>query len=433
MKINMKANTKITMLAVAAMGSLISTTATQAVDLTASSASPTVFFNDTDDAGSEWYVGGNLEKFNVYDYFSGSDVLRILPGTSNSNEDSLVVAADGNIGLANNTVHILRDSTDGRVGIGTSSPEAALHVKTSDNGNIILQSSEAKWGMSTLVGQGLWLQNLDNDNVPFRIDGSALTDSIRISPTGVGIGVATPAANLDVAGNIQAIFSGVSAKNLQTLFKMSANNTDSGKKSDAGFVVENSRENFSYSFRTLEKFTPPGATTASDGGFAISKQATGAQELVLINPTTNDPTTVELYLSSGASNVNGQWVNASSRSYKKNIHELSGDDAMQAMRGLKSVKYQFKSDNSNEQMIGFIAEDVPELLATKDRRTVDPLRIVSVLAKAIQVQDEALLSKGKKIADMEAKINQLVKVEARLSDLEALIQRLPLGIIGTKK
>ena len=400
---------KISMLTLASIGSLLFTSAVQANKLVLADVSPWILFEDTTVSGADWLIAGYDERFFVYDYTRGNEVIQIFPSiTDNSN--SLVIYGNNNIGLANDTLYIDRDATDGRLGIGTSSPEAALHINTEDNGNLILQSSEAKWGMSTLMSQGLGLENLDNNNMPFRIDGAAPTDSIRLSPTGVGIGVATPAANLDVAGNIQAIFSGVSAKNLQTLFKMSANNTDSGKKSDAGFVVENARENFSYSFRTLEKFTPPGATTASDGGFAISKQATGAQELVLINPTTNDPTKVELYLSSGASNVNGQWVNASSRSYKKNIHELSGDDAMQAMRGLKSVKYQFKSDNSNEQMIGFIAEDVPELLATKDRRTVDPLRIVSVLAKAVQVQDEALLSKDKKIADMESRINQLERL-----------------------
>ena len=137
------------------------------------------------------------------------------------------------------------------------------------------------------------------------------------------------------------------------------------------------------------------------------------------------PTKVELYLSSGASNVNGQWVNASSRDYKENIHELSGEDAMQAMRDLKSVTYQFKRNTDNETMIGFIAEDIPELLATKTRRTVDPLRIVAVLTKAVQEQDKAMMKNKAIITLKNKKITELVKetktLRERLDKIEALL------------
>ena len=62
----------------------------------------------------------------------------------------------------------------------------------------------------------------------------------------MGIGTTAPVTKLDVRGDINSTFSGSSSKNLQQLFVMSADNTDSGKKSDAGFVVENKRANFSY-------------------------------------------------------------------------------------------------------------------------------------------------------------------------------------------
>ena len=131
-------------------------------------------------------------------------------------------------------------------------------------------------------------------------------------------------------------------------------------------------------------------------------------------------------MGNGAANVNGVWLNASSRSYKKNIHELSSDDAMQALRGLKSVKYQYKQDEDNEQKLGFIAEDVPELVATKDRKTLDPMQIVAVLTRVAQEQDKALLetreAANQKIAQMQTKIDHLVAVESRLTELEAIIQ-----------
>lgn len=65
---------------------------------------------------------------------------------------------------------------------------------------------------------------------------------------------------------------------------------------------------------------------------------------------------------------------------------MSSEDAMQVLKGLHTVTYQFKRDKSKEQRVGFIAEDVPALLATKDKKTVDPLQIIAVLTVALQVQ-----------------------------------------------
>lgn len=91
---------------------------------------------------------------------------------------------------------------------------------------------------------------------------------------------------------------------------------------------------------------------------------------------------------------------------------------MQAMRGLKSVTYEFKRDAAKEKMISFIAEDVPELVATKNRKTLDPMQIVSVLTKAMQVQDKALISKDRKIAEMQAETKTL---RQRLEKIEAML------------
>lgn len=239
----------------------------------------------------------------------------------------------------------------------------------------------------------------------FALDMSSPADSLVVDTTGnVGVGIAIPQSKLDVVGDIQATFSGSSTSGLQQLFKMSANNTDLTKKSDAGFVLENARAGFSWAFRTDE----------NNGGFSASKQATGARELELIN-TTAVAANVELHLANGGTNIGGQWLNASSRSYKENINELSSEAAMQALKGLKSVTYQFKRDANKEQRVGFIAEDVPSLLATKDRKTVDSLQIISVLTKAVQVVQAESEAKDLKIAEMEAKIAKLMLMQESLA------------------
>ncbi len=240
-------------------------------------------------------------------------------------------------------------------------------------------------------------------------DMSSPPNSLVVSTAGdVGIGTAAPLARLDVSGDIKTSYSGAnSASGLVELLKMSVNNSDAGQFSDAGFAMENARAGFSWAFRTLE----------NTGGFAASKQGTGAKEFEVRNPTIL-ASNVELHLANGASNVGGQWLNASSRSYKENINELSSEDAMQALKGLKSVTYQFKRDNSKEQRVGFIAEDVPALLATKDKKTVDPLQIIAVLTKAVQVQGESFQ------AEMKAKDARIAKMQEQLSTFDLLKQRL---------
>ena len=100
---------------------------------------------------------------------------------------------------------------------------------------------------------------------------------------------------------------------------------------------------------------------------------------------------------------------------------MSSDDAMQALRQLKSVKYQYKRDKNNTQMVDFIAEDVPEILATHSRKALNPMKIVAVLTKALQVQDESLQNIKKEVAAKDAKIADM---EEKLSCFEMLKQRL---------
>ena len=58
----------------------------------------------------------------------------------------------------------------------------------------------------------------------------------------------------------------------------------------------------------------------------------------------------------------GVWTNASSRELKDNIETLSTEDANEALAALSPVRYVYKNSRDEEYM-GFIAEDVPDLVA----------------------------------------------------------------------
>ena len=97
-----------------------------------------------------------------------------------------------------------------------------------------------------------------------------------------------------------------------------------------------------------------------------------------------------LEMGSGAHvTAGGVWTNASSREYKENIRDLSYDEAKSALSSLKPAKFNYKVDKDDDYL-GFIAEDVPNLVATKDRKGLSPMDIVAVLTKVVQRQQEEI-------------------------------------------
>ena len=99
-------------------------------------------------------------------------------------------------------------------------------------------------------------------------------------------------------------------------------------------------------------------------------------------------TTYPLSVSSGAHvTVGGVWTDASSRQYKENIVELTYDNALTTLKDLTPVTYNYKVDKE-DSYVGFIAEDVPELVSRKDRKSLSPMDIVAVLTKVVQKQQE---------------------------------------------
>lgn len=109
----------------------------------------------------------------------------------------------------------------------------------------------------------------------------------------------------------------------------------------------------------------------------------------------------------------GVWVNGSSRHSKTNISGLSEHDALATLEALLPVRYSAKRDPGGEEYLGFIAEDVPDLVSMSDRSGVSAMDIVAVLTKVTQQQQRALKA--------QLEINQTL--EARLRKLEDAFRR----------
>jgi hypothetical protein len=90
----------------------------------------------------------------------------------------------------------------------------------------------------------------------------------------------------------------------------------------------------------------------------------------------------------------------SSREYKDNINDLKKEDASQTLHGLNPVTFTYK-ECPQEQRVGFIAEDVPQLIATSDRKGLYAMDIVAVLTKVVQGQQETISALSAKVSELE--------------------------------
>lgn len=128
-------------------------------------------------------------------------------------------------------------------------------------------------------------------------------------------------------------------------------------------------------------------------GLSLCRALVDGGNRLIVNFGGDYPNGVEIF--------NGRFV--SSRAYKENIADLSTQEATLALKDLNPVKFSYKTDRSENLHVGFIAEDVPDLLAAHDKRSIGPLDVVAVLTKVVQEQQSTIASLIDRLNVLEAK------------------------------
>jgi hypothetical protein len=185
----------------------------------------------------------------------------------------------------------------------------------------------------------------------------------------VGIGTTEPKQRLEVNGSIQ-----IHARNSSVAGLMITQSSG-----DTGYIMHNRASTLTIGAGSQDRIT-----IDRDGnvGIAVSRpdypleMASGA------------------YVSAG-----GVWTNSSSRDKKENITVLPADTATSALMALEPVVFNYR-DEAGEEYVGFIAEDVPELVATGDHDALSTMDIVAVLTRVVQEQQN-------KIKELEARLDAL--------------------------
>jgi len=292
-------------------------------------------------------------------------------------------------GAPNNSLYV---DSQGDVGINTSTPYYELHIVDGDSPCIRLDQDGSygwtpqKWDLCGNESNFFIRDATHASKLPFRIQPDAPTDSIFIKSTGwVGLGTSSPVAALDVqtTGANAAI---VCQRTSGALGKITARTDEvfmgSGTNHPVRFVANNNEV----------------ITIEPRGDVGI-----GGDNPVYKLQVWNDAGTAYGYSDGGA------WNTGSSRKFKENIRALNVVEAMKAFRDLNPVSFTYKGVQ-NEEHLGFIAEDVPEIVATKNRDAVSAMDIVTLLTKVVQEQQKSIRRQEKKISDLQKEIDKLKKI-----------------------
>lgn len=209
-----------------------------------------------------------------------------------------------------------------------------------------------------------------NNTTPFTIQAGAPDNTLYLDSQGdVGIGTATPAVNLHIRDTSSPYFR--------------------LERSSGALVEMYAGGSYSY-FGTRDDY---GLHLMTNSYFRMTVGNTGNIGIGVTSPS-------YLLDMNGGAYCNGTtWVNASSREYKENIASLSAKEALDTLKELKPVTFNYKTQK-DEAYVGFIAEDVPELVATKDRKGLSTMDVVAVLTRVVQQQQKKLEEQDKLIREL---------------------------------
>jgi len=268
--------------------------------------------------------------------------------------------------------------TQGRLGLGTSTPGARVHV-TCGNTPFVRLEQDGTYGLKAqswdVGGNDAYFGVRDATNgsrIPFLIEAGTPTTTLNLKSDGkVGIGTWTPAEPLSL------VTTGQDAR-------FSAERTDGATALVAGST----------------EYVLLGSITSHPIRFVSE-----SEWIMQLNPVTSSYLHSLQMKNGAACTKTGVWTNNSSREYKKHIRGLSVDDAKEALKGLNPVRFYYKGDDTDEY-VGFIAEEVPDLVATNDRKGMSPMDVVAVLTKVLQEQQKSIDEMSRKIADLERKLHE---------------------------
>ncbi len=175
----------------------------------------------------------------------------------------------------------------------------------------------------------------------------------------IGIGTTEPKQRLEVNGSIQIHEQNSSVAGLMI----------TQASGETGYIMHNRASTLTIGAGSVDR-----VTIDRDGNVGIGQE----------RPTH------PLEMASGAHvTPGGVWTNSSSIENKENVESLTPEEALGALAALEPVLFNYKTDRVDRH-VGFIAEEVPELVASPDRKGLSSMDIVAVLTRVVQLQQQRI-------------------------------------------
>ena len=278
------------------------------------------------------------------------------------------------------------DVATGFVGIATATPATELHVVGFNETNLMLEdATSGDWYYLNQGEQGLWFSNPAALGA-LKLQNGAPANSLVVDPLGrVGIGTATPGGNLHIFGvGSTDVFNAVGPDPAPT------GNSFNFGYSGASFGLASGFFNVRPAAGAVAPNPALYFMTGNVDRMMVDNQGfLGVHLDGTFGPGFNPAHPIHAQVSGAFLSAGGTWTNASSRALKKDVSPLSGEAAMSALQRLEPVNFTYRNEPEDPH-VGFIAEDVPDIVATADRKSLAPMDIVAVLTRVVQEQQKTI-------------------------------------------
>lgn len=324
-----------------------------------------------------WAVGTQLAE-STSPANTGSD-FSIFRYDDNGSLLTLVANADFNI-----------QRSTGNIGIGTNVPTAKLDVR----GTMAVTGAQTNFSANTNASSGLnissttgaWRLGVNNtgngtsSNQFYLYDStSGATRMVVERGTGnVGIGTQMPTSTLEVHGRVRADSS-----------YGFVNITPSADVNHAGYV-----EFYKGDHATRIGYIGSDNTQMN----YVSGTGTGNHYFAGTISSTGNITSTGTMTSQG-------FYQSSLRSLKKDIKPFTAS-ATKILDSAQVRTFVYKADSANVTHIGFIADEVPDAMASPQRQGVDQANTTALLVKALQETTVRLEAMEKRVAELEKQLKE---------------------------
>ncbi len=366
-----------------------------------------------DSVGDKWQAGttDSLKDISLSDHthqklFTASGI------------DALTVDAGGNIGIGTTTPSAKLEVNGSAAVKGKLSAEDAdvsgsltvskgIDVARGSNpkAQIIWDSANNKWQAGT-AGSLKEISLSDHSHQKLTVD---KVDVLIADASGnIGIGTPTPTAKLEVIGST-VIKGKLSAEDADVSGSLTVSKgIDVARGTDTKAQITWDSANNKWQAGTegdLKDIALSGhnhqALYTADNTEAVIVDSHGN---VGIGKTPGDGIKLEV---DGDVRV-GTLTQTSSRIYKENISSLPVKTAMELLNKLNPVAFDYKAGNSKKHNIGFIAEEVPDIFTTSDRKSVALMDIIGVLTTVVKKQHKETTALQKQVTTLQKQVAALI-------------------------